>query len=556
MKKILIILTLLFSTIILQVFAENEISVFINGWYIDTDVPPIIKNDRTLVPVRAVSEALGYEVIWSEDTKQVVISNGGNSVILKIDSEKYLLNSEEKTLDAPARIVNDRTMVPLSLIMDCFGYETVWDESERRVDVYMRYESEYKDDGFKTLVDLSIIEEADINKSENISVKEALETIAKATLQYGETTIRLSDWYRRDELQPLDYLDDEIKKLVLNLDEMVIEDILATDFEGDFTEFEAVKYAVRMVNDTYGCVHVAGEPMFDDISQYYELAYIKGIIEKTDMADANKPISRKDFYEIINKTIYVEYSSGGYGGVSTVRIIDRHEIEPTVTAEPKEKEMIKLDIAPVFSDDMSVSWEFPEEYSFLEGDEYWTNIEGYNGDKLLSNSSMTIRKKGIETEELIEAYSWEKDRPEYYRITYYKYKENKEYYFDLYIPDIKVEYMDYTLTPGAYTHSKGQWPPKTISLSGEDTFKKDMYYILVSKENKYRVEKYNSKSHWVFKVEEEGNTFINTRGGAIGGTIHTDEIRIREVRVEGNVKDGFIICMTPDSEMFEILETE
>ncbi len=559
MKKNIVAGTVIvLSSLLLGAGMEDDIQVYINGFGIDCDVAPIIENDRTLVPIRAISEAVGFEVEWIAVEEQVRIKDGTNEICLDIDSNKYLFNNVEKELEVSAKIVNDRTMVPLSLIMDCFGYETFWNETERRVDVYMRYESDYVDDGFKTLVDLGIIDEADINKSENIPTTEALRVIAK-TMDCDKETTRISSWYSNDELEPLDYLDDDIKRLALNLSSvMLTEDILTTDFEGDFTELEAVKYAVRMVNDTYSCVHISGEPIFEEKSEYYELAYIKGIIESLDASNADMPISRHDFYEIINKTIYVEYSSGGYGGVSTVRIIDRHERQPVATEEPKEKETIKLDITPVFSDDMSVSWGLPEEYSFLENEGYGTGVYGYNAEgNRVSGKHYSGIVKDIDIKEIIEGFSWDEQKnPQYFRITYDKYKENKEYYFDLYMPDIKVEYMDYTLTPGVYTKAKGQWPPKTISLSGGDTFKKDAYYILVSKQNKYRVEKYNTTSHWVFKVEEESDTFVNTRGGGIGGTIYTDEIRIREVRVEGDAESGFILYMTPDSDIFEVVDVE
>ena len=73
---------------------------------------PIIVNDRTLLPVRAVVEAIGGSVDWDEDSRTVTLTKNEETIKLTIDSEIALLNSEEKNLDTAWTIIKkvDRGM--------------------------------------------------------------------------------------------------------------------------------------------------------------------------------------------------------------------------------------------------------------------------------------------------------------------------------------------------------------------------------------------------------------------------------------------------------------
>ncbi len=97
---------------------EQTVRVFIDGIEIMFDQPPILENDRTLAPVRFIFTALGYDVNWDEDTETVYAAKGTDSIILKIDDTTAYVNGEAKILDVPARLVNDRTLVPLRFISE------------------------------------------------------------------------------------------------------------------------------------------------------------------------------------------------------------------------------------------------------------------------------------------------------------------------------------------------------------------------------------------------------------------------------------------------------
>ena len=115
----------------------KNIMVFINKKQLNFDVPPITENDRTLVPMRAIFEALGAEVEWENETRTATATKNGITVSVTIDSNKMQKNAEEIKLDVPARLVGDsRTLVPLRAISEAFGCRVEWDEKLQRVDIY------------------------------------------------------------------------------------------------------------------------------------------------------------------------------------------------------------------------------------------------------------------------------------------------------------------------------------------------------------------------------------------------------------------------------------
>ncbi|HHW41593.1 MAG TPA: hypothetical protein GXX19_10680 [Syntrophomonadaceae bacterium] len=109
------------------------IKVFVKGKQLTFDVPPVIKDGRTLVPVRAVTEGMGATVSWDEATRTVTIVKDNVTVILKIGSKTVNVNGQEKLLDVPAQLQNSRTFVPLRLIGEAFNYNVQWDPNSQKV---------------------------------------------------------------------------------------------------------------------------------------------------------------------------------------------------------------------------------------------------------------------------------------------------------------------------------------------------------------------------------------------------------------------------------------
>lgn len=155
MKKLLsIILSVAMLLPCVTSLAENdEIKVMLDGSQLSFDVQPIIENDRTLVPLRAIFEALGAEVEWWDEIKTVYASkelgnNINQTLTLKIGDDKMLLQKtkiggdagevlDERavTLDAPARIVSGRTLVPLRAVSEAFDCNVEWDGDTKSVTI-------------------------------------------------------------------------------------------------------------------------------------------------------------------------------------------------------------------------------------------------------------------------------------------------------------------------------------------------------------------------------------------------------------------------------------
>ena len=108
---------------------ENDgVCVNYNDTTIVFDVEPVIENDRTLVPFRAIFEAMGCAVYYSEaDGAQLVSARRANdNLMLTIGEDEMYFNGKEITLDVPAKIKDGRTLVPLRAISEAFECEVHW----------------------------------------------------------------------------------------------------------------------------------------------------------------------------------------------------------------------------------------------------------------------------------------------------------------------------------------------------------------------------------------------------------------------------------------------
>jgi hypothetical protein len=106
----------------------TNISVIIDGKQLMFDVNPQVVNGRTLVPMRNIFEELGLIVNWEPTTKTAQGTSAGNSIMFTIGSNKALVNNQEKSLDVPASIIDGRTMIPLRFLSENIGYKVDWIE--------------------------------------------------------------------------------------------------------------------------------------------------------------------------------------------------------------------------------------------------------------------------------------------------------------------------------------------------------------------------------------------------------------------------------------------
>ncbi len=111
------------------------ISVVYNGENVEFDQQPVIKNDRTLVPLRAIFELLGADVSWDGETQTVTAVKGKTTISLMIGDYAMFKNGESILLDAPGMVINDRTLVPVRAVSEALDCGVEWDESTKTVTI-------------------------------------------------------------------------------------------------------------------------------------------------------------------------------------------------------------------------------------------------------------------------------------------------------------------------------------------------------------------------------------------------------------------------------------
>jgi hypothetical protein len=107
----------------------------VNGKAVQIDAPAEIKNGRTFLPLRAISEALGATVDWIAETQGITVTLGENSIGLQVGNTSAVVNGTVMTLDAAPYIKNNRTMVPFRVIAEGLGATVEWDPALRIVTV-------------------------------------------------------------------------------------------------------------------------------------------------------------------------------------------------------------------------------------------------------------------------------------------------------------------------------------------------------------------------------------------------------------------------------------
>lgn len=111
----------------------DEIAVKFNGEWMQFDVPPMLMNDRTMVPLRAIFEALGAKVTWDDPTQTATGRRNGKEVSVTIGSNVAMVGGNMVSIDQSAALVNDRTLVPLRFVSESYGAEVEWDNDSQTV---------------------------------------------------------------------------------------------------------------------------------------------------------------------------------------------------------------------------------------------------------------------------------------------------------------------------------------------------------------------------------------------------------------------------------------
>lgn len=117
-------------------YAAKEVKIEIDGKaMVPKDMPAVIIDGRTMLPMRQIAQELGCEVNWNEAAKQIYVMRGSDIIVFTVDSKTGYENGKEFTMDVPATIVNDRTMLPVRALADALHLNIKWDDPSRTVSI-------------------------------------------------------------------------------------------------------------------------------------------------------------------------------------------------------------------------------------------------------------------------------------------------------------------------------------------------------------------------------------------------------------------------------------
>jgi len=123
---------------VIIILSIGEKTAHINNEEQQLDAIPLLEADtgRTVIPLRFIGESLGAEIEWITSTRQIVIRDTGNVIILWIDSYDTVVNGQRIQTDCPPRILmNNRTFVPLRFINEILGAKVNWDEETQEIKI-------------------------------------------------------------------------------------------------------------------------------------------------------------------------------------------------------------------------------------------------------------------------------------------------------------------------------------------------------------------------------------------------------------------------------------
>ena len=239
LKKVLCVLMsagMLFSGVSVVYGEESNISLQINGSEISAEVPPTIIDGRTMVPVRAIFEAVGANIEFDAETKTITAKNGDTTVSMTVGANTVTVNDKEVQLDAPAVIVSGRTLAPARFVAETFGYDVQWDAENKIVKIT----------GEESSTETTTETTTEATTETNTKVETTTETTTKATSSANSSSKKYYDEYS-------DVLDYGAYSGANLIDKMTVElsDLKSCSYIYDFKYDESKFSSLSKVIETY-----------------------------------------------------------------------------------------------------------------------------------------------------------------------------------------------------------------------------------------------------------------------------------------------------------------
>ena len=115
--------------------AEDEIKVILNGEYLAFDSGAEISGSRTMVPMRYFFEKLGAAVDWNGELGEITVKKDDYVIVMRLGENTASVDGKNVMLDAPPYVKNDKTMIPLRFLSETLGYSVKWDEKTSTAEI-------------------------------------------------------------------------------------------------------------------------------------------------------------------------------------------------------------------------------------------------------------------------------------------------------------------------------------------------------------------------------------------------------------------------------------
>lgn len=119
--------------------SDAEVIPVENIFFVNKDVkfdtPPVIKQGRTLIPVRAIAESMGALVSYNSELQTVTIVKDDRTIEFNLSDSTVYVNNEKIEIDVPAEIINNRTLVPMRFIAENFGMNVEWNNETNTAEI-------------------------------------------------------------------------------------------------------------------------------------------------------------------------------------------------------------------------------------------------------------------------------------------------------------------------------------------------------------------------------------------------------------------------------------
>lgn len=367
----------------IRILEKNQIRVC--GKELYSDLPPVIKEGRTLIPVRAVVMGLGAEIEWDEEERLVTVTRGDTTVEFYIDDTVFYVNGEKWELDVPAQLISNRTFVPLRYLAEALGKRVKYDDNNDVITVGDDVLKYFKVGGVDVL-DLDGIEvnPDELEDERKGAVLEAADFedfagIEVEALDKGSTSLFV---YLNDLKDEVD--EDELEELALQDGDVIIVKAEVTEVEGDDADETITTYYYKVtLEGVPSAVFVFKKPSGlvetdDDISGFS--------LTVKNIRNINEDISLKYLMEVTQGCLDGKIIKYGDSGDEGAFVIDGAE------AFFGPSSGFTLDDLPDLTDEDGVTVPFTVLNGLDEGTyRFKISIVEVDGDPLVTSKEFTIK---------------------------------------------------------------------------------------------------------------------------------------------------------------------